>query len=330
MCSKRVLPRPAGAGAGLPAAGREESLSDYDLVIVGAGLAGLTAGLTAGRYGLSVAIVDQMGSGGQVLNVEKIENLPGLAEGIAGYDLGAIVQEQAEAAGCAFIFDTAEGLEEENGEWVVRCAENDLRAKAVIIAAGSTIRSLGIPGEERLTGKGVSHCASCDGPFFTGGEVCVVGGGDSALEEAAVLAGHAERVRVFCREPAFSAQKAILEEAESKRNVEVYFDTEVQEIVGEDAVTAVRLRDRATGETREEAVAGVFVYVGLEPNSAFVRGVVDLDPTGHVVTDVMMRTSAPGVFAAGDIRQGSVNLLAAVAGDGATAAVAAYHYVSNR
>src|SRR3990170_1149404 len=296
-------------------------MSDYDVVIVGAGIAGLTAGLTAGRYGLSVAIIDQMGSGGQVLNVEKIENLPGFPQGVAGYDLGAMVQEQAEAAGAAFVFDTAEGLAREDDEWVVRCAENELRARAVIIAAGSTIRSLGIPGEERLTGKGVSHCASCDGPFFTGGEVCIVGGGDSALEEAAVLAGHAGRVRVFHRGEAFSAQKAILEEAEGKPNVEGCFNAEVVEIIGEDAVTGVRVRDLASGETRVEALAGVFVYVGLEPNTAFLQGVVDLDSTGHVVTDVMMRTSAAGVFAAGDVRQGSVNLLASVAGDGATAAV---------
>ena len=303
-------------------------MSDYDVVIVGAGIAGLTAGLTAGRYGLSVAIIDQMGSGGQVLNVEKIENLPGFPQGVAGYDLGAMVQEQAEAAGAAFVFDTAEGLAREDDEWVVRCAESELRAKAVIIAAGSTIRSLGIPGEEKFTGKGVSHCASCDGPLFAGGDVCVVGGGDSALEEAAVLAEHAGRVLVFCREKALAAQKAILEEAEGKPNVEVFFNTEVEEIVGNETVTAVRLRDGATGERREEEVAGVFVYVGLEPNSAFVRDAVEVDAAGHVVTDIMMRTSAPGVFAAGDIRQGSVNLLASAAGDGATAAVAAYRYVT--
>lgn len=302
-------------------------MSDYDLVIVGAGIAGLTAGLTAGRYGLSVAIVDQMGSGGQVLNVEKIENLPGFPQGVAGYDLGAMVQEQAEAAGATFVFDTVEGLEREDGEWLVRCAESELRAKAVIIAAGSTLRPLGVPGEEKYTGKGVSHCASCDGPLFSGSDVCVVGGGDSALEEAAVLAEHAGRVLVFCREDALIAQKAIQEEALGKPNVEVFYKTEVAEILGNDSVGAVRLRDAATGAEREEAVAGVFIYVGLEPNSAFVRDVVEVDAAGHIVTDIMMRTSAPGVFAAGDIRQGSVKLLAAAAGDGATAAVAAYRYV---
>ncbi len=305
-------------------------MEDYDLVIVGAGLAGLTAAMFAGRYGLRVAVVDEMGAGGQIVNAERIENFPGFPEGIAGFDLGPMVQEQAENAGAEFILDTVRALELHEGERIVRCAENDLRAGAVIIAAGSRLRSLGIPGEERLLGKGVSHCASCDGPFFVGGDVCVVGGGDSALDEAAVLAGHAAHVTVFHRGAALECQRAVRENAESRPNVAIVLNTVVEEIVGADAVTAVRLRDLTSGETRVQAVAGVFVYVGLEPNTGFLRGVLELDAAGHIITDRMMRTSVEGVFAAGDIRQQSVAQLVASAGDGATAAIAGHRYLTRK
>jgi thioredoxin reductase (NADPH) len=162
--------------------------TDYDLVIVGGGLAGLTAALYGARFGLRTCVVEQMAAGGQVLNVEKIENFPGFPEGIAGFDLGPIVQEQAEAAGAEFTMDTAIGLELDGERRILRCETAELAARAVIIAAGSTFRQLGIPGEAEFVGKGVSHCASCDAPFFSGKEVAVIGGGDSALDEAAVLA----------------------------------------------------------------------------------------------------------------------------------------------
>jgi thioredoxin reductase (NADPH) len=305
-------------------------MREFDLVIVGAGLAGLTAAMYAGRHGLSVGVVDQMGAGGQIVNVEKIENYPGFPEGVAGFDLGPMVQEQAEAAGAEFIMDTVEALEIDGEDRIVRCAEEELHARAVIVAAGSSLRALGIPGEERLLGKGVSHCASCDAPFFAGQNACVIGGGDSALDEAAVLAGQAARVLLIHRGPEFDAQQAIADKVAALPNVEPLFDTEVTEILGDDSVTGVRLRDLASGETRDEDLAGVFVFVGLEPNTAFVRGVLDLDEAGHIKTDVLMRTSVPGVFAAGDIRQASIAQLVSAAGDGATAAVAAYRYLRGR
>ena len=305
-------------------------MREYDLAIVGAGLAGLTAGLFAGRYGLRSVIVDQMGAGGQVLNVEKIDNFPGFPEGIAGYELGPIVQEQAEAAGVDFMMDTIHGLEIDGENRILRCAEEDIRSRAVIIATGSSLRSLGVPGEERLLGKGVSHCASCDAPFFAGQEACVIGGGDSALDEAVVLAGQAARVLILHHGPGFDAQQAIIQKVESMANIEPVFNVQVEEIVGEDSVTGVRLRQIESGATRTEELSGVFVFVGLEPNTSFLRGVVDLDNSGHVRTDLLMRTSVGGVFAAGDIRHQSVSMLISAAGDGATAAVAAYRYLSSQ
>jgi thioredoxin reductase (NADPH) len=248
---------------------------------------------------------------------------------VAGFDLGPLVQEQAEAAGAEFVMDTVEALEIDGDKRVLRCAEEELRSRAVIVAAGSNLRALGIPGEERLLGKGVSHCASCDAPFFAGQDACVIGGGDSALDEAAVLAEQASRVLVIHRGPEFQAQQVIRDKVAAMGNIEPVFNTAVDEILGDDAVTAVRLKDVTSGATREQALAGVFVFVGLEPNTAFVRGVLDLDDAGHIRTDILMRASVPGVFAAGDIRQSSVAQLVSAAGDGATAAIAAYRYLSN-
>jgi thioredoxin reductase (NADPH) len=302
---------------------------DFDLVIVGGGLAGLTAALYGARFGLRTCLVEHMAAGGQVLNVEKIENFPGFPQGIAGFDLGPIVQEQADAAGAEFVMDTAVGLDVDGDRRVLRCEGAQLAARSVIVAAGSSFRTLGIPGEAEFVGQGVSHCASCDAPFFVGKDVCVVGGGDSALDEAAVLAGsNVGHVTVIHRGPAFSAQRAAIDRLAGLPNIETLFDTQLEEILGANTVTSVRLR--ADGVTREQPLSGVFVFVGLEPNTAFLQGTLDLDPSGHVAVDAHLQTSVPGVFAAGDIRQASSRQLVAAAGDGATAAVNTARYLHGR
>jgi len=297
----------------------------YDLAIVGAGLAGLTAALVAARYGLKLAVIDQGTTGGQVLNVEKIENFPGFPDGIAGFDLGPLVMDQAAQAGAEFVMDTVSSLAVNGDQRIVKCEATTLETRAVILANGSTLRTLGIPGEQELLGKGVSQCASCDAPFFVGKAVAVVGGGDSALDEATVLTDHANRVLLIHRGPSFSAQQVAIERIQSRPNAEVLLDTELTRINGSDSVSSITLR--TNGNTREEPIDGVFVFVGLEPNTAWLRDVVDLDPAGHITTDLHLQTSVPGVFAAGDLRQGSVRLLAAVAGDGATAAANAFRYL---
>ena len=303
-------------------------MRDCDVVIVGAGVAGLTAAMFAARYGLNVVVVDQLGVGGQISNAGKIENFPGFPQGIGGHELGPLLHEQADAAGAEFVLDIVERLTVDGEHRILHGAVEVLRARSVIISAGSGLRSLGIPGEEKFLGKGVSHCASCDGPFFAGREVCVVGGGDSAVDEALVLAEHAARVIVFHRGKNLRAQRVLLDKVSATGKIEIALETTVEEIIGEDAVTAVRLRDNRTA--RVQNISGVFVYIGLEPNTAFLQGVLKLDAAGHIEADILLRTSLAGVFAAGDVRKNSVAQLAAVAGDGATAAISAWRYLKAR
>jgi len=305
-------------------------MRDFDLVVIGAGVAGLTAAMFAGRYGLKVAVFAELGVGGQIINAERIENFPGFPRGIAGHELGPLLHEQAERAGAEFVLDAVEGIEIAGDGRIVRGATEILRAPSLIIAAGSAPRSLGIPGEQEFLGRGVSHCASCDGPLFAGQGVCVIGGGDSAIDEALVLADHAARVTVLHRGASLRAQQALLDQAAATRQVEIVVETIVEEVMGEAAVSAVRLRELKTETTRIQKVNGVFVSIGLEPNTAFLRNLLALDPAGRIETDIMMRTSLAGVFAAGDIRSNSVAQLAAAAGDGATAAISAFRYLKGR
>jgi thioredoxin reductase (NADPH) len=305
-------------------------MRQFDLIVVGAGVAGLTAAMYAARCGLGIAVVERMGAGGQIAAAERIENFPGFPQGVTGAELGPLLHEQAEAAGAEFVLDTVEGMAID-GDWrIVNAASEPLKARTVIVAAGSTLRSLGVPGEEAFLGRGVSHCASCDGHFFVGQDVCVIGGGDSALDEALVLAEHAARVAIIHRGTALEAQRVLIDRVTANSKIEIIPSTGVEEIFGDDSVAGLRLRDLTSRAPRDYAVKGVFVYVGLEPNTAFLRGVVTLDPAGHVETDIMMRTSVPGIFAAGDIRCHSVAQLAAAAGDGATAAMAAWRYLKER
>jgi thioredoxin reductase (NADPH) len=301
-------------------------MQDIDVVVIGAGVAGLTAAMVAGRHGVKVAVIDRIGVGGQISTAEWIENFPGFPQGIAGHELGPLLHEQTEAVGVEFMLDTIESIASEGGRFLVRGVDT-LQARAVIVAAGSAPRALGIPGEASFLGKGVSHCASCDGPFFKGEEVVVVGGGDSGLDEALVLAAHAARVTIVHRGASLGAQQSVVVRASAESRVAILLDTVVEAIVGGDAVSGVLLRDQKSGEARLQSAKGVFVHVGLEPNTKFLQGLVALDGAGHIETDAMMRTSRPGLFAAGDIRKGSVALIAAVAGDGATAAVAAVRYL---
>ena len=302
----------------------------YDVVIVGGGTAGLTAGIYTQRAGLKTALLEMMMAGGQIVNAEKIENYPGFPEGISGFDLGPKLQEQAMAQGLDMKLSEVTSLRTADGYWTVETFEGELKAKAVIIAGGSTLRKLGVEGEEELHGAGVSYCATCDGAFFIDQVVGVVGGGDSALDEALTLTEYASRVIVFCKDDRFSGQKVLQDRVLSNPKVEVRWSTSVDAIHGDSEVTGVSVTELISGETWRVDLSGVFVYVGLTPNSGYLSGLLELDQGGHVPTDLWMRTPIEGLYAAGDIRQSSAAQLVTAAGDGATAAIAAHRYIEGR
>jgi thioredoxin reductase (NADPH) len=302
-------------------------MSDYDVIIIGSGLAGLTAGLFAARHGLATLVLESNIPGGHLISIEKIEDFPGFPDGIAGYDLCPTVQRQAADHGAEFQRAEVLSLEAQDRMWSVGTDEGRHRAKAVIVATGSTLKNLGVPGEEKLAGRGVSHCASCDGPLYNGQTVGVVGGGDSALQEALTLATYAEQVLLFHNGETFSAQQTYAQRVISNSKIAPRYRTAIEEVLGDDVVTGVRVRDLASGESSKVDLTGLFVYVGLKPNTEFLKSLLRLSDSGHVQTDACMRTELPGLFAAGDIRQDSAAQAITSSGDGVTAAIAAYRYI---
>ena len=299
----------------------------YDLAIVGGGAAGLTAGLYACRAGLKTVLFESLMTGGQVINAENIENFPGFPDGISGAEFGPLLQEQATRYGLEIRLGEVTALRPESPFWAIELYGGLERARAVIYAAGSTLRKLGVPGEQDLEGAGVSYCATCDGPFFQGETVGVVGGGDSALDEALVLTEFASKVVVFHRGDELGAQQVLRDKVAANPKIEVRYNTTVDEVLGGGAVEGISITDVESGETSRVDLSGLFIYVGLDPNSSCLDGLLELDGGGHVPTDVWMRTPLPGLLAAGDVRQGSAAQLVASAGDGATAAIAAQRYV---
>ncbi len=304
--------------------------NEYDVVIVGGGAAGLTAGMYAARYGLRTAIIERMMGGNQIINVEKIENFPGFPQGISGAELGPLMQEQAMDAGAEFLMTESTGVVLDGPYKVITTDDGDYRARALIVAAGSSLKKLGIPGEEELYGRGVSHCATCDGPLFRGEVVGVVGGGDSAGDEALTLAEYAGRVILFHRGDKLQAQKVIRDRVIGHSEVDVLYNTTVEAILGDSLVTGVQIRNLITNFTDRMNLMGLFVYVGLDPNTKFIRGIVKTDNAGHIPVNIWMETDVPGIYAAGDIRQHSAAQLASAAGDGSTAATAAFRFISSR
>lgn len=292
-----------------------------DLVIIGGGPGGLTAGIYAVRSGLDVVLYERGALGGNVLNAEKVENYPGFPGGISGPDLIARMEEHARQVGLPIEFNDVHEITPENGCFRLRTREGEVSTRTVIIATGTGPRPLGVEGEERLRGRGVSYCAVCDGAFFRDQPVAVVGGGDAAVEEAHYLSRFASKV--YLVHPRATIRRFRVERSRIEKNpkIEMIPNTEVTGIKGDKAVEGLVLKNRESGETRDLQVDGVFVYVGIKPNSYLVEKLVDLDDRGFIITDDRMRTSWPGIFAAGDVRRTPLRQIATAVADGATAAI---------
>ncbi len=301
-----------------------------DVVIVGGGPAGLTAGIYLARARMDALLLEKQSPGGAPALTERIENYPGFPEGISGYELVDRMRRQAEGFGLRIAsFNPLLGLKEEGEVKVLITEEGELRAYAVILATGMRPAKLGVPGEDEFYGRGVSYCATCDGAFFKDGVVAVVGGGNSAVEEALFLTRFARKVIVVHRRDRLRAGKILQERALSHPKMEFKWKKVVKEIKGDQRVAGLLLADVESGEQEELPVDGVFLYVGNLPNTEELRDAVELDEKGFILTDAELRTSMKGVFAAGDVRAGAVWQVAAAVGDGVRAALNAQFHVEN-
>ena len=305
-------------------------MRDYEIAIVGGGGAGLTAAVYAARARRSTVIFEGNVTGGQIATTDIVENFPGFPEGINGFDLAQNMLKQAEKFGAKVEYARVERLARlEDGTFELATADQTFRAKAVIAAAGADYNKLGVPGEKELTGKGVSYCATCDAAFFNGMDVLVVGGGDAALDEALFTTRYAKSVTIVHRRDTLRASAILQERARANPKISFLWDTVVESVNGDSEVKSATLRNLKTGAITERPTSAVFIFIGQTPNSHLLKGLVELDAGGHALVDLQMATSVPGLFVAGDVRTKAARQLISAAGDGATAAISAEHYLQN-
>lgn len=303
-------------------------IKSYDVIIIGGGPAGLSAGIYTARARLSTLLIEKMAVGGQIINAWLVENYPGFKDGISGVELTMIMHEQATKFGVETVSDEVLGIRVEGDQKIVKTSQEEFSAKAVIIAGGSERQKLNVPGEKEYTGKGVSYCATCDGAFYRDQVVAVCGGGNSAVTEAIELTKFASKVYLIHRRNELRATKILQEKLLADSKIEPVWDTVVKEIAGDNFVKKLKLKNIKTNQQTELEIAGVFVSVGTQPATGYLKGLVNLDANGAVVVNDKMETGVPGVFAAGDIRSGSIKQVIGAAGDGAVAAVNAGKYIS--
>ena len=300
----------------------------YEVIIVGGGPAGLTAGLYAARAGLSSILIDKGIFGGQITYAEHVENFTGFPDGISGMELGEKMHQQAQKHGLNTIFGEVTGLEIRGALKIVKTTEGDYTGKTVILAGGAVRRKLGVEGETRLTGRGISYCAVCDGSFFRDQKLAVIGGGDTAITEALHLTHFAAKVTIIHRRDQLRATYILQQKVMADPKIDFLWDTTVTGIEGGESVERIKLLNVKTGLTSVKEVSGVFIAVGTSPDTAYLRGIVPLDESAYIITNEKMETPVPGILAAGDIRHNSARQAITAAGDGATAAIYAQKYLT--
>ncbi|MBR4632171.1 MAG: thioredoxin-disulfide reductase [Elusimicrobia bacterium] len=301
----------------------------YDVIIVGGGPSGMSAAIYASRARLKTLLIEKAGCGGQIAITDHLENYPGFEEGINGFDLAMKMEKQARTFGCEISYGEVSCIETEDAiKKVILSDKKEYFTKTIIIASGANFKKLGVEGEETFIGKGVSYCATCDGPFFRNKEIAVVGGGDSALQEALYLTKFATKVNLIHRRDQFRAAKILQEKVFAEKKINIIFDSVVEKISGNLSVEQLTLKNVKNGISSQLSVNGVFVFVGWLPNTKFLENSnIKLNEAGYIVTDDNMNTSVQGIFACGDVRQKILRQVVTAAGDGAIAAISAQHFI---
>ncbi len=303
----------------------------YDFVIIGAGAAGLAAAQYGARANMKTLVIEEMAPGGQALLIDTLENYPGITEPINGYDFSERMRAQAERFGSSFLDASVSKVRKENGHFVIETNVGTIESLTVLVATGAKHKHLGVPGEEEFIGKGVSYCATCDGPFFKGKRMLVVGGGDAAADEATYLSKLSDKIVMIHRRDRFRAQKALAQRVLSNPSIEVRFNTIAKEIRGDTKLRSVVLENVVKHEVIEEPFDAVFVFIGSTPQTGFLSDMgLQMDESGYIVTDCGMQTSIPGLFAAGDVRVTPFRQLITAAADGAIAAHSAANYIDEQ
>ena len=300
----------------------------YDVIIVGGGPSGMTSAIYSSRARLKTLLIEKAGCGGQIAITDNIENYPGFEQGINGFELATKMQTQATNFGTEFVYGEAVSFQlNDKIKKIVLLDNKEYLAKTIIISSGASFKKLGIKGEQDFIGKGVSYCATCDAPFFRNKEIVVIGGGDSALQEALYLTKFAVKVNLIHRRNEFRAAKILQEKVFKEQKINVIFDSVVEEISGKDVLEQVTLKNIKTNTISQLSVNGVFIFVGWTPNTNFLNNQLKLNKQGYIITDDKMNTSIEGVFACGDVREKTLRQVVTAAGDGAIAANSAQHYL---
>lgn len=302
----------------------------FDVLIIGGGPGGLTAGIYAGRSQLKVAMLEKMMPGGQVASTDLIENYPGFEDGVGGFDLVQKMEKQARKFGLQILNGTVDSLDLNANPKKVVASGVEYLAKTIIIATGTQARLLNIPGEKEFKGRGVSYCATCDGPFFKDKDIVVIGGGSSGVQESLFLTRFVNSIHLYEYLDHLNAERILQERAKENAKIHIHTSHQVLAIHGEKTVESVTVKDRESGEETTVDASGVFIWIGVNPNSEFLKGKVDLNDRGYIITDEKMQTSVPGVYAIGDVRDTPVRQITTAVGDGTIAAVSALNYIESQ